>query len=126
LTQTSYWTAEDDGTIVPYMFDMPTTLIDYHSTLKAVDRDRNIARSYHIKATATCSGTPSLSYGGVGSADAAADSLSRSPAGRRPRTSSARPLLSERAPARIGVAYTVVGAVARPEPAAQPTANENP
>jgi predicted DNA-binding WGR domain protein len=92
------------------MFDLPTSLVDYRCALEAVDRERNIARAYCIRATRDLFGhtVVELHWGRIGRRGAGLTvSFACEEAARR----FIRRTLTRRAsaPRRIGIAYSVVG-----------------
>jgi predicted DNA-binding WGR domain protein len=112
--------------IVLHMFDMPTTLIDYCCTLEAVNRDYNVARSYRIRATRDLFGHTivDLRWGRIGRHSAGLTvSFACEEAARR----FIRKVLAKRAsaPARIGVAYTVIDELGCGVAPIESAANEN-
>lgn len=109
------------------MFELPAKLIDYRCALEAIDRDRSIARAYRIRATRDLFGHTivELHWGRIGRRGAGLTvSFACEQAARR----FIRRTLAKRAsaPARIGVAYSVVGDVGYEIASIPRAANVNP
>ncbi len=94
------------------MFQAPTQLIDYRCALEAIDAERNIARSYRIRASRDLFGHTivELHWGRIGRRGAGLTvSFACEEAARRfvQRTLAKR----ASAPRRVGVAYLLVGSL---------------